>query len=191
MNMENKQRRPRGITRVGCRAKFVIAQQRNTGQWYVKDFIDEHNHPLAPKDLSCLLRSHRRISDEHKADILEMEISGIRKYLIFEIQKMQYGGYDKVGYTQRDLYNFCHRHKQGIIAVGDAQTVIRHLRERERRDTDFFFRSMTDEQGHLVGLFWFDTQCLLDYAAFGDVVVFDSTYKASTKAAEVALLLQV
>ena len=32
MNMENKQRRPRGITRVGCRAKFVIARQRNTGQ---------------------------------------------------------------------------------------------------------------------------------------------------------------
>jgi len=36
---------------------------------------------------------------------------------------------------------------------------------------------MTDEQGHLVGLFWCDTQSLLDYAAFGDVVVFDSTYK--------------
>ena len=32
MNMENKQRRPRGITRVGCCAKFVIARQRNTGQ---------------------------------------------------------------------------------------------------------------------------------------------------------------
>ena len=83
MNMENKQRRPRGITRVGCRAKFVIARERYTGQCYVKDFIDEHNHPLAPEDLSCLLRSHRRISDEQKADILEMEISGIRKYQIF------------------------------------------------------------------------------------------------------------
>ena len=124
----------------------MIAQQRNTGQWYVKDFIDDHNHPLAPEDLSCLLRSHRRISDEQKADILEMEISEIRKHQVFEIQEMQYGGYDKVGYTQRDLYNFCHRHKQGTISAGDAQTVISHLRERERRDADFFFRSMTDEQ---------------------------------------------
>ena len=66
----------------------MIARQRNTGQWYVKDFIDKHNHPLAPEDLSCLLRSHRRISDEQKADILEMEISGIRKYQIFEIQEI-------------------------------------------------------------------------------------------------------
>ena len=101
MKREDKHRRPRNITRVGCRVKFIIARQRNTGQWYVKDFIDDHNHPLALEDLSCLLHSHRRISDEQKADILEMEISGIRKYQIFEIQEMQYGGYDKVGYTQR------------------------------------------------------------------------------------------
>ena len=58
MKREDKQRRPRNITRVGYRPKFVFAQQRDTGQWYVKDFIDDHNHPLAPEDLSCLLRSH-------------------------------------------------------------------------------------------------------------------------------------
>ena len=26
-------------------------------------------------------------------------------------------------------------------------------------------------------MFWCDTQCMLDYAAFGGVIVFDSTYK--------------
>ncbi|MBE1615985.1 hypothetical protein IDF54_14100, partial [Flavobacterium sp. SaA2.13] len=36
-----------------------------------------------------------------------------------------------------------------------------------------------DGKGHLVAMFWCDTQCLLDYAAFGDVVVFDSTYKTN------------
>ena len=55
---EIKKQRPRDITRVGCPAKLVIALDRNSGQWYVKNFIDEHNHPLAPADLGCLLRSH-------------------------------------------------------------------------------------------------------------------------------------
>ena len=32
MKRENKKRRPRNISHVGCRAKFVIARQRNTGQ---------------------------------------------------------------------------------------------------------------------------------------------------------------
>ena len=45
MKRENKQWRPRNITRVGCRAKFVIALQRNTGV-------------VVCEELSCLLRSH-------------------------------------------------------------------------------------------------------------------------------------
>ena len=53
---EIKKRRPRDITRVGCPAKLVIELDRNSGQWYVKNFMDEHNHPLAPADLGCLLR---------------------------------------------------------------------------------------------------------------------------------------
>jgi zinc finger SWIM domain-containing protein 3 len=71
--MEDRKRRPWSITRLGCKAKLVIARQEETCRWFVKDFIDEHNHPLAPPDLSCLLRSHRRISDEQKADIVDME----------------------------------------------------------------------------------------------------------------------
>ena len=61
--------------------------------------------------------------------------------------------------------------KQDIIAGGDAQTIISHLMERQNRDSDFFLKYMTDGEGHLQGLFWCDTQCLLDYKAFGDVVV--------------------
>ena len=77
---EIKKRRPRDITRVGCPAKLVIALDRNSGQWYVKNFIDEHNHPLAPADLGCLLRSHRSISDAQKAKIVELGVAGIRKH---------------------------------------------------------------------------------------------------------------
>ena len=51
---EGRKRRPRNLTRVGCQAKLVIARIKETGQWFVKDFIDEHTHPLAPRDLSCL-----------------------------------------------------------------------------------------------------------------------------------------
>ncbi|CAD6245508.1 unnamed protein product [Miscanthus lutarioriparius] len=119
-----KKRKPRNITRVGCLAKFVIARDQTTGQWYVKDFIDEHNHPMAPAELTCLLRSHRRISDEQKAEIAEMESSGIRKHKIIDILEMQYGGYDKIECTTRDLYNFCHLAIGGDNCCRGAQTVI-------------------------------------------------------------------
>ncbi|WVZ94569.1 hypothetical protein U9M48_040448, partial [Paspalum notatum var. saurae] len=179
MNREDRKRRPRDVSCVGCKAKMVIAQDNESGYWYVKDFIDEHNHPLAPKDLCCLLRSHRRISDEQKADIVEMEIAGIRKHQIMDIMEMQYGGYDKVGFTPRDIYNFCYRYKRETIGAGDAEMVISHFKAIQQRDPEFFFKYLVDGEGHLNGLFWCDSQSRLDYEAFGDVVVFDSTYRTN------------
>jgi len=179
LNKAIKKRKPRNLSRCGCLAKMVIKLNKDTGQWYVKDFIDEHNHPLASPDLACLLRSHRLISNEQKADIIEMEIAGIRKHQIMNILETQYGGYDKVGCTSRDLYNFCYRYKLKAIERGDAETVIRHMKERRERDPDFFFKYVLDQEGHLKHLFWSDSQSRLDYEAFGDVLVFDSTYRTN------------
>ncbi|KAL6840916.1 hypothetical protein ACP4OV_029176 [Aristida adscensionis] len=177
MNRAIKERNPRNITRCGCGAKMVIAVIKETGRWYVKDFIDEHDHPLAAADVSCFLRSHRGLSDAQKADIIEMEIAGIRKHQIMDILEMQSGGYDKVG--TRDIYNFCYQHKQETIVTGDAETVISHLKARQERDPDLFFKYLVDEKGHLKGLLWCDAQSRLDYDAFGDVLVFDSTYRTN------------
>ncbi|CAN6348504.1 unnamed protein product, partial [Urochloa humidicola] len=177
LRKEIKMRRPRNLTRCGCRAKLVIAQDHNTEQWYVKDFIDEHNHPMIEPDLSCFLRSHRRISDEQKAEIVHLQIAGIRKHKIMDIMLKRYGGYDKVGFTARDLYNFCHRNKLQTLSAGDAQTIINYMIDQKRRDPDFCFKYKTDGRGHLTGVLWCDFQSQMDYRAFGDVVVFDGTYK--------------
>ncbi|CAN6218806.1 unnamed protein product [Urochloa humidicola] len=93
--------------------------------------------------------------------------------------EIQCGGYDKVGCVSRDIYNFCYRHKLETISRGDAQTVICHMEARQERDPDFFFEYVIDEEGHLKHLFWSDTQSRLDYEAFGDAVVFDSTYRTN------------
>jgi zinc finger SWIM domain-containing protein 3 len=179
MKNGNRKRKARNISRVGCRARLVVAQVKETGRWYVKDFIDEHNHPLATRELACMLRSHRRIREEQKASIVEMEISGIRKQQIMDILEMRYGRFDMVGCTDRDIYNFSYSYKQETIAAGDAQTMISHLKARQDKDPEFFFKYLVDADGHLNGLFWSDSQSLLDYEAFGDVVIFDSTYRTN------------
>jgi zinc finger SWIM domain-containing protein 3 len=154
---ENKKRKPRDITRFGCPARLVIAWDQDTRLFHVKRFIYVHNHRLLERDLACFLRSHRRIRDEQKVDIVEMQISGIRKQKIIDVMEKHYGGYDKVGFTKRDLYNFYHRNKVDIVAAGDAHTVINYLTECRHRNHDFFFDYRTDEKGHLKGLLWCDT----------------------------------
>uniref|UniRef100_A0A453GLE9 Uncharacterized protein n=1 Tax=Aegilops tauschii subsp. strangulata TaxID=200361 RepID=A0A453GLE9_AEGTS len=108
-----------------------------------------------------------------------MESVGIRKHKIMDMLCMQYGEYDQVGCTTRDIYNFCHHYKHETVTAGDAQMVIRHMMARQERDQDYFFKYLVDKDGHMKGLFWSNTQSRLDYEAFDDVVVFDSTYKTN------------
>ncbi|XP_010233328.1 protein FAR1-RELATED SEQUENCE 5-like [Brachypodium distachyon] len=108
-----------------------------------------------------------------------MEIARLRKHKIMDILVMQYRGYDEVGCTTRDIYNFCHLYKQETVTAGDAQAVICHMMARQERDPNFFFNYLVDGEGHLKGLFWADSQSRLDYEVFGNVVVFDSTYRTN------------
>ena len=45
--------------------------------------------------------------------------------------------------------------------------------------SSIFFKYLVDVEGHLKGLFWSDSQSQIDYAVFGDVVIFDSTYRTN------------
>jgi zinc finger SWIM domain-containing protein 3 len=157
----------------------VIALNYDTEQWYVKDFIDEHNHPMIDADLSCFLRSHSKITDEQKAEIVHVQISGIRKHQIVDTMLKRYSGYDKLVFTAKDLYNFCQHNKLQTLSGGDAQTIINYLKHQKRIDPDFHFKYKTDGRGHLTGVLWCDFQSQMDYRAFGDVVVFDGTHKTN------------
>jgi zinc finger SWIM domain-containing protein 3 len=70
-----------------------------------------------------------------------------------DIMEMQYGGWDNVGFTSRDIYNFCYRHKLETVADGDAQTIIHHLKARHGTDPEFFFKYLVDKEGLVNGLF--------------------------------------
>jgi zinc finger SWIM domain-containing protein 3 len=56
MKKEKKEIKPWDISCVGCKAKMVIARGKESWRWYVKAFIDGHNHPLATRDLAFLLQ---------------------------------------------------------------------------------------------------------------------------------------
>ena len=64
-----------------------------------------------------------------------------------------------------------------LIAKGDANTAIGIMRSRKEKDPEFFFEYVLDKEGHLKSMFWCDAQSRRDYQLYGDVTVFDSTYK--------------
>nr|XP_040249178.1 protein FAR1-RELATED SEQUENCE 5-like [Aegilops tauschii subsp. strangulata] len=67
--------------------------------------------------------------------------------------------------------------KMKLIAKGDVETAVGIMRSRKAKDPDFFFEYKLDKEGRLKSMFWCDAQSRRDYQDYGDVVVFDSTYK--------------
>jgi len=96
-----------------------------------------------------------------------------------DVMEQQYGGPLNVGYSIKDLYNFSYQNKKLKIADGDANAVLQYMKERQLEDSEFFFDYQSSSEGCLVNLFWCDGQSRLDYQAFGDLVIFDSTYRTN------------
>lgn len=132
---------------------------------------------LASHDEVPFLWSHRKIKDFQRAEILAMAAAGIRKHMIMTSFISKYGRFSNVGFTRKDLYNLCCREKRKLLANGDATTAIAMMDARKKKFPDFYYEYQVGDTGRMKTLFWCDAQSRRDYQDFGDVVVFDNTYK--------------
>lgn len=89
----------------------------------------------------------------------------------------------------KDLYNKLDEVKKNNVKRGDAESAIDWLRMKGREEGHFFGRFTPDWEGRLANLFWRDSESLLDYNAFGDVVIIDSTYKTDIYSCPVILFI--
>jgi hypothetical protein len=61
----------------------------------------------------------------------------------------------------------------------DAASALNYMKVMTEKDPEFFFKYNMDSEGHLKNLIWSDSQSQMDYGAFGDIVIFDSTYRVN------------
>jgi zinc finger SWIM domain-containing protein 3 len=108
-----------------------------------------------------------------------MKVSGICKHQIMDSMLKWHDSYDKVGFTVSDIYNFCHCNKLQMLSAGDTETIMNYLIAQKRRDLGFHFDHKRDGGGHMTGVIWCDFQSQMDYRDFGDVTVFDDTYRTN------------
>ncbi|XP_020982514.1 protein FAR1-RELATED SEQUENCE 5-like [Arachis duranensis] len=88
----------------------------------------------------------------------------------------QKGGYDKVGFTSKDLHNHISKTRRGKVKNGDAFAALAYLFSKADSDP-LFLGKFTLKDGRLDNLVWADGESVVDYECFGDVLAFDTTYK--------------
>ncbi|KAL6343311.1 hypothetical protein AAG906_022386 [Vitis piasezkii] len=163
---------PRSLTRVGCEVAFRVGLNRKDGKWIVKEFIGDHNHNLVDAINTQFLRSHRTISNPDKA-----QVDGLRKVAR--------------RFHTKDIYNHVDAMRRSEIKDGDAEAALAYLCGKAEMDSSFFYKFNIDEESRLANLFWADSTARMDYACFGDVLAFDTTYRTNAYKKPLVVLVGV
>ncbi|XP_028236776.1 protein FAR1-RELATED SEQUENCE 5-like [Glycine soja] len=123
----------------------------------------------------------RRIDGHRKmlaSDIMQVENYrkvGIRPPHMYAAFANQCGGYEKVGFIRKDIYNEEGRMRRQHSS--DARGALKYLYDLRKKEPMMYVSCTADEESRLQRLFWSDTESQLLYQVFGDVLAFDATYK--------------
>ncbi|XP_073152440.1 protein FAR1-RELATED SEQUENCE 5-like [Henckelia pumila] len=124
-------------------------EAQNGANWAISAFQESHNHPLSTHSKGHLLRSHRSVSAAKKALTQQFSEANVPTCQQIRLLEIEYGGSEHVGCTETDLRNF----------------------ERDLKNEQ--------KENILTRCFWMDVVSRRAYSAFGDVIVFDTTYNTN------------
>ncbi|CAL2247213.1 unnamed protein product [Prunus armeniaca] len=172
-------RPPKAITRENCSAHFWVGYEKKRDVYVVRNFEPHHNHQLATPLESPYLRCNRVVTKSDLAQAVGMRRALFRTCQTYEYMVDQCGGYLNVGFQIKDLYNKLDASRREILLDGDTEAALCYLKAKGAMDPEFFCKFSVDEENRLGNLFWRDSTSLLDYIAYGDVLIFDSTYKTN------------
>nr|XP_011465766.1 PREDICTED: protein FAR-RED IMPAIRED RESPONSE 1-like [Fragaria vesca subsp. vesca] len=101
----------------------------------------------------------------------------IRPCHAYEYMVEQSGGYRRVGFTVKDLYNKIDQQRRTAPFESDSKGALSYMNALAAKDSHFFYRFTADLEDRMVDMFWRDVHSFVDY--YGDVLIFDSTYKTN------------
>ncbi|XP_020219746.1 protein FAR1-RELATED SEQUENCE 11 [Cajanus cajan] len=177
--IEEESQRKRKSSRCNCGAKMLINKKTIDFEekWVVKYFYNYHNHDLLDDKEIQFLPAYRNIPIVDKNRILLLSKVGCSVSLIIrvlELEKRIDPG--NLPFLEKDIRNFI-QSESGIDKENDASNLLKLCKSLKDRDNAFQYDFTIDENNKLEHIIWAFGDSIRAYEAFGDVVVFDTTYR--------------
>ncbi|XP_043725749.1 protein FAR1-RELATED SEQUENCE 5-like [Telopea speciosissima] len=166
---------PQKETKINCLARMGIKLMDN-GQYWCHDVVEDHNHPFQTPATAYMMRSQRKLSKAHAAVIDLADDSGLRPKAIFDYMGRQAGGVENLGHTKLDQKNYLRTKRQRDLAQGEGGSLLMYFEKQTRENPSFTYSLQLDSDEKIANVFWTDPRMIIDYALFGDVVTFDTTF---------------
>ncbi|KAL6200400.1 hypothetical protein ACLB2K_030182 [Fragaria x ananassa] len=79
----------------------------------------------------------------------------------------------------KDLYNKIDQQRRTAPFESDSEGAISYMNALAAKDPHFFCRFTADSEDRMVDMFWRDGHSFVDYQCYGDVLIFNNTYKTN------------
>lgn len=184
--------RDRKSVRCGCDAKLYLTKEIVDGvtQWYVSQFSNVHNHELLEDDQVRLLPAYRKIQEADQERILLLSKAGFPVNRIVKVLELEKGVQPgQLPFIEKDVRNFVRTCKKTIQEndallsekrENDTLELLEVCKAMAERDADFAYDYTTDENEKVENIAWSYGDSVRAYTVYGDVVIFDTTYRSIT-----------
>lgn len=184
--------RDRKSVRCGCDAKLYLTKEIVDGvtQWYVSQFSNVHNHELLEDDQVRFLPAYRKIQEADQERILLLSKAGFPVNRIVKVLELEKGVQPgQLPFMEKDVRNFIRTCKKTVQEndaflsdkrENDTLELLEACKAMVERDADFVYRYTTGENDKIENIAWSYGDSIRAYSLFGDVVIFDTTYRSIT-----------
>jgi zinc finger SWIM domain-containing protein 3 len=140
-----------------------------------------HCHPLHKAEHGRFLRSFREVNEVQGQLAVINSKAGMSMRTSYEVMGQGVGGTDNLPFRFSDLKNYLMTKRQKEMVVGEATVIQEFFRNEALSKPSFYYDIQVDAAEDIASIFWADGIMQLDYALFGDVISFDTTYRTNNQ----------
>ncbi|XP_065861583.1 protein FAR1-RELATED SEQUENCE 11-like isoform X2 [Euphorbia lathyris] len=149
-------------------------------EWHVNVFVKEHNHNILSPEELCFLPANRSITLEDEKQIFLYKEAGLSIRQILRVMELEKNlKHSELAFFDRDIRNLYGKVKR-MLGDNDAKNIMQYMKSTKEENKMFQYAFTLDEERRLENLFWCHAQSFEWYQQYGDVVVFDTTYKVNS-----------
>ncbi|XP_073358329.1 protein FAR1-RELATED SEQUENCE 5-like [Aegilops tauschii subsp. strangulata] len=119
----------------------------------------------------------RKVTEAHIANVEVAKSVGISNKATFDLMAKEACGSENLGFIREDLRNRLYSKRTIKAKNGDTGGVLEYMEKKVSEDVNFFYSIQVDEDELITNIFWTDSKMVSDYALFGNVICFDTTYR--------------
>ncbi|KAJ3702892.1 hypothetical protein LUZ61_006597 [Rhynchospora tenuis] len=175
LSIANEKDRRTLTRRCGCEAMLVVKWDKKKNEWIAHKFSNDHNHNMVSPNSKCYLIPSKCMPTLAKNHVEKFNETGLSIGKVPAIL----GNMEGVNFNERDCYNHMRDKRRKDLIGGDAQAVVEYCRRKQNENPNFFYAIDCDNEDRMINFFWVEARGRLYYEKFGDVLVFDTTYRTN------------